>query len=120
MQGNMLLLIIMMIVMFALMIIPQRKRDKQKRQMLAALQVGDTIRTIGGIIGKVAKVKDDEILIYTGIVGNPSERSLMRFSIGAVETVIKKGQGGKEVEDTDNPEEDTENETLENSNNNKQ
>lgn len=109
-SGSMLMFIVLMIAMFAIMIIPQRKREKQKRQMLAALQVGDTIRTIGGIIGKIAKVKDDEILIYTGIVGNPSERSMMRFSIGAVETVIKKGNGGKSaVEDTDDEaEEETE------------
>ena len=113
MQGQMLMLIVLMIVMFAVMIIPQRKRDKQKRQMLASLQVGDTIRTIGGIIGKVAKVKDDEILIYTGIVGNPSERSMMRFAIGSVDAVIKKTSSAKEaVEDTDE-ESDEENETEE-------
>ncbi len=105
---DMILLIVMMVAMFAIMIIPQRKRDKQKRELLASLQVGDTIRTIGGIIGKIAKVKDDEILIYTGIVGNPSERSMMRFAIGAVETVIKKGNGGKEVEDTDAEDEEKE------------
>ena len=107
MNQQMIMLIIWMIAMFAIMIIPQKKREKQKRQMLAALQVGDTIRTIGGIIGKVAKVKDDEILIYTCIVGNPSERSMMRFAIGAVETVVKKGSGSKEaVEDTDEEKEE--------------
>lgn len=114
MDGQLVLLVIMMVVMFAIMIIPQRKREKQKRQMLASLQVGDTIRTIGGIIGKIAKVKDEEILIYTGIVGNPSERSMMRFSIGAVETVIKKGNGGKDaVEDTDDEAEEEEAKTEE-------
>lgn len=108
-NGQMLMFIVLMIAMFAIMIIPQRKREKQKRQMLSSLQVGDTIRTIGGIIGKIAKVKDDEILIYTGIVGNPAERSMMRFSIGAVETVIKKGNGSKaEVEDSDEETEETE------------
>ena len=96
MDPQLVMLVILMIVMFAVMIIPQK--------MLSSLQAGDTIRTIGGIIGKVAKVNDEkqEILIYTGIVGNPAERSMMRFALGAVESVIKKGNGSKaEVEDTD-------------------
>lgn len=110
-QGSIFPLLLFMIVMFAVMIIPQRKRDKQKRQMLASIQVGDTIRTIGGIIGKVAKVKDDEILIYTGIVGNPAERSMMRFAIGSIDTVIKKASSPKEaVEDTDEQDEEAETE----------
>ncbi len=108
-NGSIFPLILFMIVMFAVMIIPQRKREKQKRQMLASIQVGDTIRTIGGIIGKVAKVKDDEILIYSGIVGNPSERSMLRFAIGSVDTVIKKSSSQKEAgEDTDEEEAETE------------
>ena len=104
MDPQLVMLVILMVVMFAVMIIPQKKREKQKKQMLSSLQAGDKIRTIGGIIGKVAKVDDEkqEILIYTGIVGNPAERSMMRFALGAVETVIKKGNGSKaEVEDTD-------------------
>lgn len=106
-DGQMIMLLVLMIAMFAIMIIPQRKREKQKRQMLSSLQVGDTIRTIGGIIGKIAKVKDEEILIHTGVIGNPAERSTMRFAIGAVETVIKKATSSKaEIEDTDDAEEE--------------
>ena len=34
--------------------------------MLAALKVGDKITTIGGIVGKVARIKDDTVTIETG------------------------------------------------------
>ena len=45
------LLIIVMIAMFAIMIIPQRRRDKKVKAMLAALKPGDRICTIGGLYG---------------------------------------------------------------------
>ncbi len=56
-----------LILFFWLFIIrPQRKREKQTREMLAALKVGDKITTIGGIVGKVARIKDDTVTIETG------------------------------------------------------
>ena len=44
------LLIILMVAMFAIMIIPQRRRDKKVKEMLAALKPGDRVRTIGGLV----------------------------------------------------------------------
>lgn len=86
--------IIMIIAMFAIMyfllIRPQRKKDKQTKEMIAALGVGDVITTIGGIIGKIVKIKDDEVMIVTGMVGNPNERSTMRFAKWAIRDVVKK------------------------------
>ena len=56
-----------LILFFWLFIIrPQKKREKQTREMLAALKVGDKITTIGGIVGKVARIKDDTVTIETG------------------------------------------------------
>lgn len=45
------MLIILMIALFAVMIIPQRKREKKIKDMLANLKPGDRVRTIGGIYG---------------------------------------------------------------------
>lgn len=53
-------------VFYFLLIRPQQKRQKEHRAMLDALKKGDTIVTSGGIIGKVAKVSDDEITVDTG------------------------------------------------------
>ena len=43
------MLIILMIALFAVMIIPQRKREKKIKDMLANLKPGDRVRTIGGL-----------------------------------------------------------------------
>jgi preprotein translocase subunit YajC len=50
-------------IMYFLMIRPQQKRLKDHQAMVAALRRGDTVVTSGGIIGKVAKVDEQEVQI---------------------------------------------------------
>ena len=49
-----------------LAIVPQRKRNKEVKQMLDEMKRGDWVRTIGGISGRVVSVKDDLVVIETG------------------------------------------------------
>lgn len=71
-------MIIMMVAMFAimyfLMIRPQKKRQKEEEAMRNAVDVGDEITTIGGIVGRVVTVKEDSIIIETG-----TDRTKMQF-----------------------------------------
>ena len=60
------MLIILMIALFAVMIIPQRKREKKIKDMLANLKPGDRVRTIGGIYGTITAIKDDGVTISVG------------------------------------------------------
>ena len=76
------LLIILMIAMFALMIIPQRKREKKIKDMLAAIKVGDRVRTIGGIYGTVSAVRDDIITLTVG-----PDKGRLVFARGAISNV---------------------------------
>jgi preprotein translocase subunit YajC len=50
-------------IMYFLMIRPHQKRLKDHQAMVAAIRRGDTIVTSGGIIGKVAKVEDQELQV---------------------------------------------------------
>jgi preprotein translocase subunit YajC len=50
-------------IMYFLMIRPQQKRLKEHQTMVANIRRGDTIVTSGGIIGKVAKVEDQELQV---------------------------------------------------------
>ena len=56
-----------LIVIFALfyfvMIRPQRKRQKEQQQMMANLQKGDKVMTIGGIFGTIDSINEDSIII---------------------------------------------------------
>jgi preprotein translocase subunit YajC len=48
-------------IMYFVMIRPQQKRLREHQAMIAAIRRGDTVVTSGGIIGKVAKVDDQEL-----------------------------------------------------------
>lgn len=61
------LLVGMLALMYFLLIRPQKKRQKQEEKMRNEIQVGDTIVTIGGIVGKVITIKEDSIIIETGV-----------------------------------------------------
>ncbi len=61
--ANILLLLGMFGIMYFLILRPQQKRAKQHADMIANLKRGDTVVTAGGLIGKVNKVNDDELLI---------------------------------------------------------
>ena len=60
------IMLVMLAVLMVVMMIPQRKRDKKVKEMLASLKQGDRVRTIGGIYGTVTNVKDDVVTISTG------------------------------------------------------
>ncbi|MGC3939471.1 preprotein translocase subunit YajC [Roseobacter sp. EG26] len=63
-------LILIFGIMYFLLIRPQQKKVKEHQAMVSALRRGDQVVTQGGIIGKVAKVKDDgelELEIADGV-----------------------------------------------------
>ena len=57
-------LILLFGIFYSLLIRPQQQRIKTHQAMVEAVRRGDTVVTAGGLIGKVAKVKDDgEIMV---------------------------------------------------------
>ena len=60
-------LILIFVVMYFFIIAPQRKRQKQEKQFIAALKKGDRVVTISGMHGKVLDLNDDgTCIIETG------------------------------------------------------
>ncbi len=57
------LLGLMFVVMYFLLFRGPRKKQQQHKQMVQTLRKNDRIRTIGGIIGTVVDIKDDEITL---------------------------------------------------------
>ncbi len=51
------------VIMYVLIIRPQQKRMKELKTMIENIRRGDTVVTSGGLIGKVAKVEDNEIQV---------------------------------------------------------
>ena len=80
--GSMLLpLVLMLALMYFLMIRPENKRKKEAENMRNNLKKGDQITTIGGIVGKIVHVTDDNIVIETS-----GDRVRMELAKWAVST----------------------------------
>jgi len=83
--------IIMLLVFFAIMyftmIRPQKKKEKQIKEMRDNLASGDEVITIGGIHGKVVKVNDEIVTLEL-----PYGKQRMDFSKWAIGSVVKKGK----------------------------
>ena len=47
------------VIMYFLIIRPQNKKEKQAAAMRNSIEVGDGVTTIGGIVGRVASIKED-------------------------------------------------------------
>lgn len=58
-------IVALFVIFYILMIHPQRKQQKKDEAMRNSLEIGDRICTIGGIVGKVVDITDDEIVIET-------------------------------------------------------
>mgnify|MGYP005667639323 CR=1 FL=1 len=75
------LLIVGMVVLFYFFLIrPQNKRAKEHRELIGALAKGDEVITSGGILGKVAKVTDEYVVIE---IANGLEIKLQKASVQA-------------------------------------
>src|SRR5690606_7883669 len=57
------LLGVMFIFMYMVLFRGPRKRQQEHNQMVQSLEKNDRVRTIGGIIGTVVDVRDDEIVL---------------------------------------------------------
>ncbi len=70
--------------MYFFMIRPNSKKKKQEAELRNNLEIGDEITTIGGIVGRVIAIKEDEdaIIIETG-----PDRTKMKFKKWCISTV---------------------------------
>ena len=59
-------MVLILVIFYFMLIRPQRKKDKEAKQMLENLKVGDRICTIGGIYGTIVRIKDQVLTIEVG------------------------------------------------------
>ena len=59
-------LAILGVLFYVMVMLPRRRQAKKARELLGAITVGDDIRTIGGIYGRVRSEDDDTYTIDLG------------------------------------------------------
>ena len=70
-------------VVYFMMLRPASKEKKQRAAMLAALKKNDRVVTVGGIVGTVLQVKDDEVTLKV----DESSNTKITFLRSAIQTV---------------------------------
>ena len=66
-MSSMLVTLVLMLAVFYFMLIrPENKRKKEAEQMRSSVKNGDKITTIGGIVGTVVNVKENNLVVETG------------------------------------------------------
>lgn len=65
MMSSVVMIVIMLGVFYFMLIRPENKRKKEAEEMRSGMKVGDSVTTIGGIVGTVVNVKDDKFVIET-------------------------------------------------------
>ena len=62
-----LVMLVAMIAIFYFMLIrPENKKKKAAEELRSSLKPGDTITTIGGVVGTICAVKEQTIVMETG------------------------------------------------------
>ena len=79
---SILVIVGLFVLLYFFMIRPQKKQEKKDAEMRDALQVGDEVTTIGGIIGKVVSIKGETFVLET-----TKDKTKIRFLRGAIRTV---------------------------------
>jgi preprotein translocase subunit YajC len=86
--SNMLFLLVAMVaIMYFLMIRPNQKREKDRREMMAALAKGDKVVTSGGICGSVVGLSEKTVVLR--VSDEPVVK--MEFLRGAISQVTSRG-----------------------------
>ena len=70
------------VVFYFFMYRPQKKQERKMAEMMNDLTVGDEVTTIGGIIGRVVRIKDETCVIETSKDGTK-----IRILKSAIKTV---------------------------------
>ncbi len=99
--GNIIWLFLgLFLVMIVMQVFSGRKEKKRRSEMLGGIARHDRVQTVGGIIGTVAEVKGDEIVVKV----DESTNTKVRVIRSAIQQVLKKSGEAEPTESIPTPE----------------
>jgi preprotein translocase subunit YajC len=83
-MNMMLMIILFMAVMMIFTGRAQKKEKKKRAEMIAQLKKGSRVQTIGGIIGSVVEVRENEVVVKV----DENANTRIKFARSAVQSVL--------------------------------
>ncbi len=76
--------ILIFVALYFIILRPQKKKQKEEEALRNSIEIGDDVTTIGGIVGRIIAVRDEDetIVIETG-----SDKTRIRFKKWAISSV---------------------------------
>ena len=104
--GTLILLAAMFALLWVLLIRPQRRKQMEQQQLLASIEPGDEVLTVGGIYGIVTEIDEEDDLIVE-IAEGIRVRVARRAAAGVVKPEDEADEDGEDdVEALDAPEDE--------------
>ncbi len=83
---NIFLLVFLVLVLYFMMIRPQKKRDKEAKEMRDSLTKGDEIVTIGGFIGRIVTITNDTVVININAGKGTTNVEILKSAISTIKS----------------------------------
>ena len=83
-----LMMALILVVFYFILIRPQKKKEKALKDMISSLKVVDEVASIGGIHGKINRVKDNLFILETGV---GTTKSYVTIEKSAIARLISEG-----------------------------
>jgi preprotein translocase subunit YajC len=91
--GNMLVMMALMFgVMYFLVIRPQKRRERERKAMIANVKSGDRVMLASGILGEVTNVKENSLLVKI------AENTKVEVVRGSISQVLAEDETPSEIE----------------------
>ncbi len=90
-QNPLIPLILVIVIFWWIMSRGQRKERQRYADMLASLKRNDRVQTVGGVIGTVVDVRDNEVILKVDEASNVK----MRFTRSAIKEVLREPGAGE-------------------------
>ncbi len=83
---NLLTMLLPLVLFFIIISMFSGRKDKKKRAaMMAAMAKGDKVQTVGGILGTVVEIRDDEIIVKV----DENANTRLRFARTAIQSILE-------------------------------
>jgi len=86
------MMVILFAIMYFMMIRPQRRREKERKEMIASVKTGSRVLLTSGIIGEITNVKESTLVVRI------AENTKVEVVRGAVSQVLEKDETPTDIE----------------------